>query len=214
MLQLSSFDRVLVLGAHPDDGEFGCGATMAKLAAAGVDVHYAMFSPCVESLPEGLPRDVLAGEAREASLALGMKPENLVFFDFPVRKFPQFRQEILEEMVRMRKELRPDLVMLPSTHDLHQDHATIAAEGWRAFKSVSLVGYEVAWNNLSFTAHLFSVLKPEYVEQKIEALRAYRSQEFRSYSKASFIRSLAEVRGTQVGQPLAEAFEMIRWIAH
>lgn len=214
MVQLSSFERVLVLGAHPDDGEFGCGATMAKLADAGVEVYYAMFSPCEESLPEGVPRDVLSTEARRSSRILGMKEEDLVFFDFPVRKFPQYRQEILEEMVSLRKRLQPDLVLLPSTADLHQDHATIAAEGWRAFKSVSLAGYEVAWNNLSFTSHLFSVVEEDHVARKIAAVKAYESQHFRSYSKDSFIRSLAEVRGTQVGRPLAEAFEVIRWIAH
>ena len=82
----------------------------------------------------------------------------------------------------------------------------------RAFKSVSIVGYEVAWNNLSFTTHLFSLIEERHLEKKIAALRAYESQHFRSYSKDSFIRSLAEVRGTQVGRPMAEAFEMIRWI--
>lgn len=212
MFHLNAPERVLVLGPHADDGEFGCGATIAKFLDRGADVKYAIFSSCEESVPEGLPKDILVTEARESAKTLGLSAENLIFFNFPVRKFPQFRQEILEEMVRLRKNLEPDLVMLPSNHDLHQDHGTIAAEGWRAFKACSIAGYEVAWNNLTFTAHLYSVVEPDHVERKVGALREYKSQYFRSYAKDSFVRSLAEVRGTQIGRPLAEAFEVIRWI--
>jgi N-acetylglucosamine malate deacetylase 1 len=70
----------------------------------------------------------------------------------------------------------------------------------------------VPWNNLTFTAHLFSVVEPEHLDRKIRALREYRSQQFRSYAKDEFIRSLASVRGTQIARHLAEAFEVIRWI--
>jgi N-acetylglucosamine malate deacetylase 1 len=205
-------ERVVVLGAHPDDAELGCGATLARLVEEGVEVYSTAFSWCEESVPEGFPRDILRSEMMNSARVLGVPEANLITFGFPVRKFPQYRQEILEEMVRMRKDIRPDLVLLPSNQDLHQDHATITAEGWRAFKSVSMLGYEVPWNNLNFTTHLFSVVQMSHVEKKIAALAEYRSQHFRSYSKASFIRSLAEVRGTQIDQPLAEAFEVIRWI--
>lgn len=212
MRELNQVKRALVLGAHPDDGEFGCGATMAKLVDHGTELYYAMFSLCQESVPQGFPKDVLREEARRSSQTLGMDESRLIHFEFPVRKFPQYRQEILEEMVTLRRDLAPDLVLLPSNHDLHQDHATVAAEGWRAFKTASILGYEVPWNNLSFTAHLFSLVTPDQLERKIRALREYESQKFRSYAKDEFIRSLAEVRGTQISQPLAESFEVIRWI--
>jgi hypothetical protein len=48
------------------------------------------------------------------------------------------------------------------------------------------------------------------LQKKIAALKAYRTQEGKDYMKAEFIRSLAVVRGTQVGSELAEAFEVIR----
>jgi LmbE family N-acetylglucosaminyl deacetylase len=196
MLPLTRLERVIVLGAHTDDGEFGCGATMCRLIDAGVEVYYGMFSICEQSVPPGLPRDILMTEAIEASRALGLDENRL----------------ILEEMVKMRNEIRPDLVILPSTQDLHQDHATIASEGWRAFKETSMLGYEVSWNNLSFPTHAFSRVTSDHLERKIRAVQAYASQQFRSYAKESFIRSLAEVRGTQIGEPLAEAFEVTRWV--
>jgi LmbE family N-acetylglucosaminyl deacetylase len=171
-----------------------------------------MFSICEQSVPPGLPRDILMTEAIEACAALGLDEKHLIFRRFPVRRFPEFRQEILEELVRLRNDIRPNLVILPSTQDLHQDHGTIASEGWRAFKETSMLGYEVSWNNLSFPTHFFSVVEEAHLGRKIRAVQAYASQRFRSYAKESFIRSLAEVRGTQIGQPLAEAFEVIRWV--
>lgn len=212
MVQLNTFDTVLLLGAHPDDGEFGCGATIAKLVEQNCSVYYAMFSLCEESIPDGFSKDILKAEAAESTEILGIPDKNLIFFNFPVRRLTQFRQEILEEMVTMRKNLKPDLVIMPSKQDLHQDHTTIVNEGWRAFKASSIIGYESIWNNLSFTTHMFSVIDKEHLEKKIRAIKSFKSQHFRSYSKESFIRSLAEVRGTQIDRGLAEAFEVIRWI--
>ena len=58
--------RVLVLGAHTDD-EFGCAGTIARMTEDGVEVHYACFSSCEESVPQGYDRDVLKREVAEAA---------------------------------------------------------------------------------------------------------------------------------------------------
>lgn len=212
MFDTGKFNRVLVLGAHPDDGELGCGATMAKYCEEKKEVFYAMFSLCEDSIPEGFPKDTLKTEAIAASKIIGVKESNLIFMKYPVRRLPQYRQEILEDMVKLRNELKPDLVIMPSNQDLHQDHQTIAEEGWRAFKTCSIIGYELIRNNLTFTTHLFSVVKEDHVNKKIAAVKSYSSQLFRSYFQESFIRSLAETRGQQIDSTLAEAFEVKRII--
>jgi len=204
--------RVIVIGAHTDDGEFGCGATMNKLIGEGAELYYAMMSICEDSVPEGLQKDILQLEAAKSCGILGLKRENLLFYNFTVRKFPQYRQELLEEFVRLRKSIKPDLVILPSSTDLHQDHATVAAEGLRAFKTASILGYEFSWNNLTFSTHLFSVVTRRQLHKKILALNQFKSQDFRSYAKGELIKSLAEVRGSQISKPYAEAFEVVRWI--
>ena len=212
MDSLNHFKKILILGPHTDDGEFGCGATISKLIENGKSVFYAMFSLCEDSVPDGFAKDTLYHESQNAAKVLGLVPNNLRYFNYPVRKFPEFRQEILEDMVRMRKEINPDLIILPSTSDLHQDHQTIAREGFRAFKSKSILGYEIIWNNLTFPTQVFSIVSKTQLEKKIAALNEYKSQSFRSYAKESFIRSLAEVRGTQIHEHYAESFEVIRWI--
>ena len=63
---MNDFQRVLVLAPHADDGEFGCGATMARLIAQGSEVHYVAFSVAVKSLPEGFPENTLRTELNNA----------------------------------------------------------------------------------------------------------------------------------------------------
>jgi LmbE family N-acetylglucosaminyl deacetylase len=207
-----TINRVLVLAPHTDDGEFGCGGTIAKFIEQGTDVYYVAFSAAEKSVPEGFSSDVLRREVKAATHVLGIPSENLIIFDYEVRDFPWHRQHILEDLVRLQRELRPDLVLLPSSHDIHQDHSTIASEGLRAFKTTSILGYELPWNNLTFNTTSFVFLEDKHVRRKVEALHCYESQQFRRYASEEFIYSLARTRGTQIGAEYAEAFEVVRWI--
>ncbi len=204
--------RVIVLAPHTDDGEFGCGGSIAKFLEDGDDVYYFAFSSCEESVPKGMAPDTLVKEVRAATTELGIPSSNLTLFRFPVRKFDEHRQAILEEMVKIGKDIKPDLVMLPSTQDTHQDHNVVAQEGFRAFKRSTMLGYEVPWNNLSFHTSGFVRLEDRHIQKKIDALLHYESQAFRSYASGEFVTSLARVRGTQIGVKFAEVFETIRWI--
>ena len=121
--------RALVLAPHTDDGEFGCGGTMARLVEAGAEVRYVAFSIATRSLPTGFAPDTLAREVREATAELGIPAENLTVHDFDVRTFPDHRQEILELLIEIWNDWQPDAVFQPSLHDVHQDHQTIAQEG-------------------------------------------------------------------------------------
>ena len=170
------------------------------------------FSSAEKSVLPGMEKDILKKEVRKATQVLGIKPENLTLFNYPVREFPTYRQEILEDMVQLQNKLNPDLVLLPSTNDTHQDHQTISQEGFRAFKKISMIGYEMPYNNLNFSTNLFTVLEQKHVNKKIEALKYYESQAHRFYANRDFIKSLARVRGTQIGVKYSEAFEVIRWV--
>ena len=101
---------------------------------------------------------------------------------------------------------------MPDLHDLHQDHATIATEGLRAFKFASILSYELPWNNLTFTTSSFVHLDEKHIQTKVNALKAYESQAHRPYSDEDFLRSVARTRGVQIGSKYAEAFNVVRWI--
>lgn len=200
---------VLVLCPHTDD-EFGCAGTIAKLLSMGAVVHYFALSRCEESVPAGYPLETLEVECRAATMALGIDPERVVVGRFQVRKFPSQRQQILETLVEIRKRIAPSLVLLPSRDDCHQDHQTVATEGFRAFKHSTVLGYELPQNLTVFRSDVYVGLSGTHLEQKCLAMAEYKSQSFRPYASSAFIRSLASVRGVQIGIQYAEAFEVLR----
>lgn len=204
--------RVLILSPHTDDGELGCGGTIARFTDEGKEVFYVALSACENSVPEPYPKDILKNEVKKATGILGINKKNLLLFDFEVREFPTNRQRILDTLLKVRKEVHPDMVIAPSTFDTHQDHCTTIREAMRAFKQCTILGYEQPWNNITFNTSVFVTLEDDHIDRKIKALECYESQMTRAYFNEEFIISLAKTRGVQVKSNFAEAFEVIKWI--
>ncbi|HNF39194.1 MAG TPA: PIG-L family deacetylase [Chitinophagaceae bacterium] len=202
--------KILILAPHTDDGELGCGGSIAKFCAEGKEVYYVAFCLCSASLPTHLPSDTLEQECKKATASLGIPASNLILFNYEVRQLPAVRQQILEELLQLNKKINPDLVFLPAVSDVHQDHHVIHQEGLRAFKNTTLAGYELPWNNYSFHTHFFIPLSADHLNKKLESLKAYQSQSHRNYMNENFTRSLATVRGVQCNSAYAEAFEIYR----
>ena len=205
--------NILVLAPHTDDAELGCGGTMARFLEEGAIVTVAAFSTAAASLPEGMPEDQLEREFRAAMDSLGVSADRVLVYGYVVRRLSYSRQEVLEELVKLRSQYTPDMVLLPSGSDLHQDHQVIHNEGLRAFKDITIWGYELPWNHVTFPAQAFVTLQESHLEAKWLALQAYHSQlaKGRAYFQREFIEGLARVRGVQVNANLAEAFEVIRF---
>ncbi len=208
----TDFKNILVLAPHTDDGELGAGGYIAKLIEQGAKVTYVAFSTAEESVPSHLPKDILKTEVKDATSKLGLSPENLIIFNYQVRKLNYARQEILDDLIKLRRKNEYDLVLMPSLKDIHQDHTTIAQEGLRAFKNTTILGYELIWNNLSFDTTCFIKLNRSHIESKFQALQCYQSQSGRDYMARDFIFSLAKTRGVQIGAEYAESFEVVRWV--
>jgi len=206
------FSPTLVLAPHVDDGEFGCGGTISKLIENGINVYYVAFSAAEDSVPDGFPKDILRKEVVDATKLLGLERDNVTVLRYPVRRFLEYRQDILEDMIQIGHTIQPSVVFCPSRHDIHQDHWVIANEAVRAFKHGSIFGYEMPWNNLSVDTTAFVPLDESHVSAKLKALECYMSQKFRSYIEPDFIKSLARVRGAQIGEPYAEIFEVVRLV--
>ena len=211
-MNINSFHSVLVLAPHTDDGELGAGGFISKLIENGSSVYYLAFSSADESVLEVYPKDILQTEVIKATAKLGIKKENLLVLKYSVRKLNYHRQDILEELIKIRKKYDFDLILMPSLNDIHQDHKTVAEEGLRAFKEKTILGYELIWNNLSFNTTAFVKLEERHIEAKINSLIEYKSQIHRSYMSREFVKSLAFARGVQIGAPYAECFEIIRMV--
>lgn len=204
--------NILILAPHTDDAELGCGGSMVRLREEGVKIFVAVFSTAEESLPAGVPNGTLKDEFFNAMEIMGIPEEQRFVYDYPVRRLSYFRQEVLEELVKLRKQVEPDMVFIPSGQDLHQDHKVVFNEGLRAFKDLTLLGYELPWNHITFSAQAFISLKKNHLDKKWEALQAYKTQLQleRPYFSSDFLNGLAKLRGTQVKSEWAEAFEVIR----
>jgi LmbE family N-acetylglucosaminyl deacetylase len=209
----NDFSRILALAPHTDDIEFGAGGAVARWVEEGKEVFYVAFSTAEKSVPEGFSKNILEQEVKQSTKVLGIAEDNLLILKFEVRKFPEFRQDILEIMVSLREKLKPDLVLLPSLKDIHQDHHTIAEEGIRAFKyTANILAYEIPWNLLSFETSSFVILQKRHLDKKVQAIKCYRSQQHKHYASETSIYGFAGTRGVQINAEYAESFEIIRWV--
>jgi N-acetylglucosamine malate deacetylase 1 len=204
--------KLLFVSPHTDDAEIACGGMIARMVENKYDVYYIALSACERSVPEGYPTDILRMEVKKATKVLGIKPKNLRVYDFEVREFPIQRQEILDTLFKLEKSLKPEMVVCPSSHDLHQDHITTRNEVLRTFRKSTILGFEMPWDNISFNVQAFVPLEERHVKKKLRALECYESQKHRVYLTEDYIRGLAHTRGMQISTEYAEAFEVIRWI--
>jgi LmbE family N-acetylglucosaminyl deacetylase len=203
-------NRILIISPHTDDGELGCGGSIARFVEEGYEIFYAALSCCEKSVPKEYPPDILKIEVNKATKTLGIADP--ILFEYEVREFPRYRQEILDTLIQLRNDIKPDIVFTPSSFDTHQDHKTTREETLRAFKQCTILGYEQPWNNITFQSLAFISINRDHIQKKIAALQCYETQKHRSYLNPDFIKGLAHTRGTQIEEEFAEAFEVIKWV--
>jgi len=202
--------NVLCLSPHTDDAELGAGGTIARMIQDGHRVKVVAFSLCAAEAQNGHVELAPESEFYNSMAVLGVS--DFTMLGYSVRTLPMFRQDILEQLLNLRDAFLPDMVLMPSLQDCHQDHVTVAKEGLRAFRGCTMLGYEMPKNqNQRFVGACFLPLKPGHVCVKQDAVRQYESQRFRRLDDG-LVQSLAIVRGRQAGCEFAECFEVIRWI--
>jgi len=201
-----------MLAPHTDDVELGCGGTIARFLEDDAEIHVAVFSTAEKSVPKGFPKTAIRDEFSRAMDLLGVSKNKLTVLNYEVRTLSYHRQEVLDELISLRKSINPDMIFLPSGEDLHQDHQTLFNEGLRAFKEITVWGYELPWNTITFPARGFVTLEERHIMKKWKALQAYKTQFSmkRPYFTLDYIKGIAKVRGIQVKAKYAEAYDTIR----
>ena len=197
--------RVLFLGAHPDDIELGCGALLHHIVRH-TDVLCVTLSDNQKNLDL---KDVLE-EHYEAMAVLGVPKEKIVLGPFTTRVFHESRQDILEYFLRLRREFRPDLIFVHSKQDVHQDHLTMTDEALRAFRGITVLGFDVVRSSYGFFPHFLVEVTEEDVNKKIEALSKYETYRDRYYFNNELTRSIMVRHGALAERPFAEGFDILR----
>ena len=197
--------RILFLGAHPDDIELGCGALLHQVAQK-TDVLCVTLSDNQKN-PE--LKDV-KNEQYAAMQVLGIPREKIIFGPFTTRVFPHSRQEILEYFLGLHRDFQPDLIFVHSKQDVHQDHLTMTEEALRAYRGITVLGFDVVRSSYGFFPHFLVEVTEQDVEKKIEALAQYKTYRDRYYFNAELTRSIMVRHGALAELPYAEGFDILR----
>ena len=197
--------RVLVLAAHPDDAEVGCGGTIAKYAQQGHVVR--IVTTVVPSL-----HDVRLEESDRAARILGVEhhcldidPQEMVFARAMVERFDQ-----------VITSFEPDVILTHWLHDSHNDPQVVARATVAACRKTtcSVFMYEQTIpggiTSCSFRAQKYVDIT-QTIEAKLESIMAHRSQmqahgDWWLYG----IQGRAQYRGFQIRKRFAEAFETVK----
>lgn len=217
--------RALVVAPHPDDEVLGCGGTIARLTALGRDVHVAVMTRGTPPRHDLAQIRAVQAEARAAHGMLGVAGH---FLDFPAAGLDGVpHAQLNDAMQQLLADIRPDTVFLPFNGDIHADHRIIfnavlvAARPRTAEAPARLYAYETLsetnWNapflTPGFQPNVFVDITG-YLDRKLDAFRAYRSQvaSFPGERSIEALRALATLRGATIYRDAAEGFVLIREI--
>jgi LmbE family N-acetylglucosaminyl deacetylase len=196
--------RVLAFGAHPDDLEVGAGGLLARLAAEGADVTMAI---CV--VPSNM--DCRKAEARAAAEVIDAE---LIFIydERPCRVEDVPMHDMVRRLDTIIGDLRPDLVITHSAHDLHWDHGLVNRATISALRRTpcDLLAY---LSSPEMNAHARAIGGcfadiSNTIDVKLEAIGCHDSQVAKLDLESS--RDLARAMGRISGYQYAEAYEVLR----
>jgi N-acetylglucosamine malate deacetylase 1 len=197
--------RVLFLGAHPDDIELGCGALLHNLIN-----QTEVLCVTLSDNQKNPDLQKVKNEHYESMAVLGILKEKIILGPFATRVFPDSRQEILEFFIKLRKDFKPDLIFTHSKQDVHQDHNTMTDEALRAFRGITVLGFDVVRSSYGFFPHFLVEVSEEDVNKKIEALSKYETYRDRYYFNSELTRSIMVRHGALAERPFAEGFDILR----
>jgi LmbE family N-acetylglucosaminyl deacetylase len=200
-------NRVLFIGAHPDDIELGCGALIAHIVPQTEVMCVTLSDNQKNPLLTALP-----AEHRRSMAVLGVPEQNVILGPFETRRFPECRQEILEYMIQLNKSFKPEVVFVHTRADIHQDHATITEEGLRAFRGVSVLGFDVLRSSYGFFPNFLVEVTEQDAECKVAALAEYKTYASKYYFDPAITRATMIRHGALAERPYAEGFDILRII--
>lgn len=202
--------NILVCSPHYDDGVLGCGGTIAKLSKTADSIEYLVFTP----RSHDYSHEVLHKELLKATKFVGLNEGDIKYLDIKTREFPRNRQLILDTIYHIKEENDYQLILTPSSFDVHQDHQTVTNELLRVYKRLptSILGYELVLNTFSFNTSVFCGFDEKHMNAKLSAFDCFKTQMSREHFSRKLFESKARVRGAQMGADFAEAFEAIRVI--
>lgn len=219
-------EKIIVIAPHADDEVLGCGGTISKHVAHGNEVNVIIVTNAHVGDPALCSADDIKKVRNEAIRAHDILGVNTtLFMDFPAPRlnaFPEYK--ISQELDRVFKEIRPQIIYIPHHGDMHQDHkavhrAALVAARPRVGQSIRRIYCyetlsETEWAPMQespFVPNVFNDIT-DFIEMKLEAMNCFQSQlkKFPDPRSLEAIEALATFRGSTSGIKRAEAFILER----
>ncbi len=210
MLDLA-FDRrtqrtlsILCVGAHCDDIEIGCGATLRVLQGRGqrLMIDWVVLSGSGERRKE-----------TQRAMRLLVRPRcrgELRFGDFPDGRFPAAYAEIKRFCESLKDRPNPDLILCHERQDRHQDHRVVNEMVWSTFRDHMVLEYEIPkWDGGLGQPNVYVPVAATDAASKVDALmKSYASQTDKHWYTRDTFMALLRLRGLECRSPsgYAEAF--------
>jgi LmbE family N-acetylglucosaminyl deacetylase len=196
--------KILVLGAHADDIEIGCGGTILRLLEENpaTDVYWVVMGATG-------PRRTEAIQSANLFLANAQRKE-IVVKEFRDGYFPYIGTEIKDFFEELKRKYLPDLILTHYRGDLHQDHRLVSELTWNTFRNHLILEYEIVKYDGDLGAPNFFVHLPESIaHKKIQTIvGCFNSQRGKSWFTEDVFSSILRLRGVESNAPekYAEAY--------
>ncbi len=196
--------RILVIGAHPDDIEIACGASMARLHDSG----HIIWGVIMTQGERGGNVAIRPAEAHRGASFLGL--DQVKVQGFPDTRLSEASTGMIAVIEEQIASLKPDMIFTHSFHDLHQDHRAVHEATLRAARNhTTIFCYESPSVTPDFAPTVF-VDVSEYVDVKVESIKEHWDQRGKPYVQGERVEGIAIFRGAQAKLRHAEAFEVVR----
>lgn len=204
---------ILAIGAHPDDIELGCGASLSRLINEGYHVTAIVMTTGAEGCSLKTDRHA---ESQAALMSLGCQQIfHLHFDDTRTSYFVDVMIKSLEDIIKNKIPERIKIVRVYTMHDSdrHQDHRAVHKASIVACRNIpQILCYETPSAWLTFLPQVFEKISESDFSDKLRALSFHQSQQQRDYMRTERLLTVAKFRGQQAGCELSEGFVVHKMI--
>jgi len=217
--------KILIVAAHPDDEVLGCGGVIAKQILKGADIQVVFMADGISS--RGFSEESLVARKESCIRALKILGVNKepIFFDLKDNQLDAYPLlELVQKIEKILTKFKPDAIYTHSYHDLNVDHQIAFKAVMTAARPSSYPFIREIYSFEILSSSEWSLTKrfnPNYfvditshLSKKVDAFKCYSSElnNFPNPRSVEAIKSLAKIRGSEVGVAAAETFEIIRLV--
>jgi LmbE family N-acetylglucosaminyl deacetylase len=183
---------VLCIGAHSDDIEIGCGATLLHLkkTVQRLNFHWVVFSA----------KGARGLEARKAAdLFTSGSEAKIVLSEYRDGFLPYVGREVKESFEELKGQVSPDLIFTHWREDAHQDHRLLSELTWNTFRNHLILEYEIPkYDGDLGRPNVYVPAVAESYQAKIDYIfEAFKSQQSKPWFERETFLGLMRIRGME-----------------